>query len=200
MDLSFSTVRDFAQVMQGFGRPWFVSGGWAIDLFLGRATREHADVEIGVYRSDQNFLRAHLSGWALEKAIQTPEGGKWVPWQSNEELQLPIHQIKATCSRPGHGELEFFLNERIGTHWASRRHCGLMVPADDATMISFLQIPILAPQIQLLFKAKQTRPKDQADFECTLPRLKSAQIEWLTTALRKYHPAHPWIDTACATN
>ena len=28
--------------------PWYVAAGWALDLFLGRQTREHDDLEIGV--------------------------------------------------------------------------------------------------------------------------------------------------------
>jgi hypothetical protein len=61
-------------------------------------------------------------------------------------------------------------------------------------MISFLDIPIIAPEIQLLFKAKNTRPKDQADFERTLPHLNQPQIHWLARALEEHHPGHAWID------
>ena len=28
--------------------PWHVAGGWALDLFLGRVTRAHGDLEVGV--------------------------------------------------------------------------------------------------------------------------------------------------------
>ena len=41
-------------------------------------------------------------------------------------------------------------------------------------MASSLGISILVPEIQLLYKAKQTRPKDHADFELTLPRLRGS--------------------------
>ena len=30
--------------MQGFSKPWFVAGGWALDLYLGHKTREHSDI------------------------------------------------------------------------------------------------------------------------------------------------------------
>ena len=39
-----------ARIMAGFPHPWFVSGGWAIDLFVGRVTREHGDREMGIFR------------------------------------------------------------------------------------------------------------------------------------------------------
>jgi hypothetical protein len=59
--------------------------------------------------------------------------------------------------------------------------------------MSRLGIPILAPEIQLLFKAKQTREKDQADFDRVMPRLRIDQRAWLMDALRRYHAGHPWL-------
>jgi hypothetical protein len=44
-----------------------------------------------------------------------------------------------------------------------------------------------------LYKAKHTRPKDQADFDLTLPRLNPTQREWLAINLEKYHPGHIWL-------
>ena len=38
--------------------PWFIAGGWAIDLFLGRKTREHADVDFALSRLDQDLSGA----------------------------------------------------------------------------------------------------------------------------------------------
>ena len=40
--------RDFAARMEGADLPWFVAGGWAIDLFLGTRTRDHEDLEVAV--------------------------------------------------------------------------------------------------------------------------------------------------------
>jgi hypothetical protein len=33
--------------------PWYICGGWALDLYLNCVTREHKDVDIAVARSDQ---------------------------------------------------------------------------------------------------------------------------------------------------
>ena len=90
-------------------------------------------------------------------------------------------------------EFEFFLNDRSGEDWASRRHPGLRRSPDDVALISFLNIPILTPEIQLLFKAKQTRAKDQSDFDLVIPELSRARVCWLRTALEMYHPGHPWL-------
>ena len=193
MDERFAPILQVIAIMNDFPAPWFVAGGWAIDLFLEKVTRPHADVEIGIYRADQQLIWNHLPGWNLEKAITTPEGGKWVAWDRSEELQLPIHQIKANREDGPCREFEFFLNEQSGDSWMSRRHAGLTRPVETVTIKSFLGIPILSPEIQLLFKAKQTRDKDQADFDHTIDCLTADQINWLRDGLKRYHPEHQWI-------
>jgi hypothetical protein len=55
-------------------------------------------------------------------------------------------------------------------------------------------IPYLAPEIQLLYKAKGLRPKDEADFTRTLPALDEEHRRWLRDALVKVHPHHPWLN------
>ncbi|MEV0590446.1 hypothetical protein [Nonomuraea cavernae] len=47
-------------------------------------------------------------------------------------------------------------------------------------------------EVQLLYKAKGTRPKDQADFEAVLPLLSDGQRRWLDEALETEHTTHPW--------
>ena len=51
-----------------------------------------------------------------------------------------------------------------------------------------------APEVALLFKAKQVREKDVADFQRVLPTMdqtrRSRLIGWLT----QVHPGHPWIE------
>jgi hypothetical protein len=55
-------------------------------------------------------------------------------------------------------------------------------------------IPYLAPEIQLLYKAKNLRPKDEADFILTLPALNGERRHWLKNALTATHPQHPWLE------
>jgi len=47
---------------------WAVAGGWAIDLYLGRVTRQHADVDIAVWRDEQLRLREALPEWRFSIA------------------------------------------------------------------------------------------------------------------------------------
>jgi hypothetical protein len=198
MNEGFEPILEVARIMRGFPAPWFVSGGWAIDLFLGEVTRAHSDIEIGIFRRDQQALRRQLPDWKFEKAVDSGDGGEWVPWEMNEELRLPVHQVKATRRNGGFSEIEFFLNERSDTHWISRRHAGLARAVSEAIFISALKVPALVPEIQLLFKAKYDRPKDRADLDMALRRLNSTQREWLARALSEHHRGHAWIEVIAA--
>src|SRR6185369_6704800 len=54
-----------AAVLAGTPVPWAVAGGWAVDLHLGRATRDHEDLEIAIPRADFPILRPALAGFEL---------------------------------------------------------------------------------------------------------------------------------------
>lgn len=42
------TPSEVAQHLTGTVAPWYVAAGWALDLFHGRQTREHGDIEIAI--------------------------------------------------------------------------------------------------------------------------------------------------------
>jgi len=180
-------------MMEGWSRPWFICGGWAIDLFLGELSREHEDIEVGVFRDDQEALRSHFAGRRLEKVVRSGAQGAWVLWEEREHLMLPVHQVRVAGLEAGGYPVEFLLHERDGSAWSSRRHPGLTRAIGEVVMESFLGVPILVPEVQLLFKAKGTREKDDADLVKVLPRMALERSRWLLAALEKYHAGHEWI-------
>lgn len=193
----FAPILAVAQLMAHFPHSWFVSGGWAIDLFRDRVTRDHGDIESGIFRDDQDALHRHLAGWQLSKAVQAPEGGGWVPWLAGERLEPPIHQILA---RPGEDapsaipEFELFLNERVAGVWQFRRDPRVTRPVQTIVVHSARGVPIMAPEIQLLYKAHHHLPKDEHDFRGALPLLSPAQRAWLRDTLVLLYPGDRWID------
>jgi hypothetical protein len=55
-------------LLAGLRVPWWIAGGWALDLFLEKSTRLHSDLDIGVFRRDIATVIASLAGWAATKS------------------------------------------------------------------------------------------------------------------------------------
>ena len=74
-----------------------------------------------------------------------------------------------------------------------RRDETIRLPYRDIIHQTRNGIPYLAPELVLLFKAKHARPKDQADFDATVPHMSPDQREALAALLARVHPGHPWL-------
>lgn len=186
---SFDSVLDVAAVMRGFRGPWYIAGGWAIELFIGRVSRNHEDLDVAVFRRDQEQIRAYLSDWTLEKVVQS----RREPWEGGERLELPVHEIHAYRTRGSPAELELLLNEVLGDRWVFRRDARITRSLPRVEMRTDSGIPFLAPEIALLYKAKRPGAKDEADFNAARLHLEPEPREWLRCALETCQPDHPWI-------
>lgn len=182
---------EIAQLLSGFARPWWICGGWALDLFLGRETRCHDDLDVALLRHDQLALFHHLRGWGLYYA--TP-AHTLEPWDGRR-LELPIHGIWARRSAEPDASwtCEFLLNEERDGEWVFRR--------DEAVRRSLEEIsderngvPFLRPEIVLLYKSSERSPKNDTDFAAVRPRLSREASLWLRAALERCDDRHPWID------
>ena len=186
--MAFEPVHQVAALMKGFDRPWFVAGGWALDLFVHRQTRDHEDVEIAVFRRDQGAVWRQFSGWAIEKVVAGNRQG----WRG-EWLAPPVHELHAKRERSQPPELEILLDEAWADTWRFRRNLAVTKPLAEFGLRSSEGIPYLAPEIALLYKAKHGRPRDEADFRAVLPTLDAHRRAWLRAALEACHTGHPWI-------
>ena len=184
-----STLERAVSLMDGFDAPWGIAGGWALDLFIGSQSRPHADVDIAVLRGDQQQLRSRLSG-RVEKVVAR----QLAAWSADEVLEPPVHEIHATW--PDGYQLEFLLNEHDGAtrEWIFRRE-GRVRRSMPAAFVTRGDVPCLAPEIVLLYKAKAPTAKDEADFRATLPHLGEEQRGWLGAAFRLTAPEHPWASS-----
>ena len=175
-----------ASAMPGYGALWAVAGGWAIDLALGVVTRVHADVDLAVFRDDQRVLREHLADWRWEYV----DDGVLVPWSSDQWLALPVHELYATSTAGS--RIEILLNERDGDDWVFRRDPRVRLPLARAIVTSSSGLPALAPEVVLLYKSKDPRAMDEADFAAAAPRLDASARQWLRDALGECYGEHPW--------
>jgi hypothetical protein len=172
--------------------PWYVAGGWAIDLFVDRVTRDHQDVDLIVARDDQRAAFEHLPDRTWSKIVPHPDDltgeGTIEPWDG-EPLSLPIHQILADGEDD---RIEFLLSEIEGGLWRSRRNPEVTMPVETMGRTTSVGTRYITPEIVLLYKAKHLREWDEADFATVLPEMTLAQRHWLFHALEQQHPGHPW--------
>src|SRR5436309_70078 len=99
------------------GLGWAIAGGWAIDLFLGRLTRTHDDVDIAVWRDEQQQLREALPEWVFSVA----DSGQLRPWTPGTIIAAPLHELHAANPTAGQ-HVEFLLNDRDSVDWIYRRN------------------------------------------------------------------------------
>jgi hypothetical protein len=175
-------------VLAGVNAAWCVVGGWAIDLWLGEITRPHEDLEIAIPRDDFPAVRARLHDYAL---FSVGDGEVW-RLADGEEHAPDKHQTWVLDAAADRWRLDVMLEPGDADRWVFRRDPSITLPRAD-TFGMRDDIPYLLPHCALLFKAKHMRPKDEADFECCLPRLDAWQREWLRDAVTRAHGEHPWI-------
>jgi hypothetical protein len=171
---------------------WAICGGWAIDLFVGKTTRTHKDIDIALLRRDQQIMHQYLSqrGWRLDIAAK----GQLTPWKAGENIHLPRHIV--FCKHPDFEPdfLELLLNEASDTHFQFRRNPAIQLELERAFITSASGVPILAPEIALLYKSKRIHVEgNTADFQNAIAHMGIAQRQWLAQALRIEYGSHDWL-------
>lgn len=187
----FSPLDAVRKEMEAFPHPWYISSGWAIDLFLGRVTRVHHDVDVVVSFANQIALQQHLTerGWKWV----TPYDGQLTPWPPYFALSPPRHQAHA--HRDG-AFIDFLFEVHDGV-WRFRRNPSVLRALERISLRTEAGIPFLTPEVVLIYKSargpKGLRARDQEDFESALPHLLPEARAWLRWALTATDPEHPWI-------
>lgn len=166
------TPSDVAVRLAAVAAPWCVVAGWALDLYTGGTARSHDDLEIAVPSGRFSEIAAALPGyeWHLvgDSDHQT--------WLYDKSLY----------------RLDVFREPHAGDTWICRRDNTIRLPYAEL-IIARNGIPIVIPEVALLFKAKAVRPKDEADFTRVLPALDDARRERLRDWLTRVHPGHRWL-------
>jgi hypothetical protein len=188
------TPAPISGLFAGSGVRWWIAGGWSLDLLVGRQTRRHADIDVTVLRADVGAVRAHFANWDLHVA-DPPGTGRLRPWRVGEELAPDLHDV--WCRRtPGEPwRFQLMIDDAEDEVWVYRRHARVRRPvASLRGRASSPDMPVLSPEIQLLYKSKGRREKDEVDFVRVLPLLSEEEKEWLRQALEMVTPGHPWSD------
>lgn len=185
----FTAPQKITDLMRNFQSDWYIAGGWAIDLYLGKISRNHEDIEIAIFRKDQIFLQDYLRDWLLQKA----ESGKLSIWERNQFLELPVHEIHCFNKTAEPQNFEVLLNERNVDEWVYRRDVRITKSLNELHSVSNSGIKFLRPEVVLLYKSKNTRAKDNQDFRAVVKHLDKKGKNWLRDALEICEPKHFWL-------
>ena len=178
------------ELLQGQSEaPWWLAGGYALELFAGRSWRSHDDIDVLVLRRDQHAIQEWLRGWEVY-AADPP--GRLRRWRFGEWLAPGVHDLWCRETGDSPWRIQVMLDEAEGDRWVSRRDSRVTCSVESLGLTSAEGIPYLAPEVQLFYKARGVRPKDELDFDTVTPLLSAAQRDWLRDALSATHPGHPW--------
>lgn len=184
------TPQAVAEIFATADFPWWIGGGFAIEHFVGRPLRPHGDIDILVLRADCVAVRGALAAWDCWMADPP---GALRPWSPGGAL--PPHVTDVWCREVG-GPWRFQLmfDESEGPLWRSRRAATVTRPIAELGTRDGQGIPFLAPEVQLFYKAKAPRPKDEIDFAAAWPLLRQPQQAWLKRAIvMAYGEGNAWL-------
>lgn len=187
------SIKEVSGIFFGIPIYWGIAGGWALDMHLGRKTREHGDIDIVIFREDQQLVYQLLKNeWTLYKA----RDGKVSLWTEGENLDS-VNDVWVKKERQSPWAFQIMLMDSEQDNWVYRREKMIKVPKAQLFSKDENKVPYLKPAIQLLYKggSSQIREKDSRDFHTVFPSLSPEGKIWLEEALKRQFPlGHSWIE------
>jgi hypothetical protein len=179
------------ELFRKYRRPYWVAGGWALDLFADRVTRPHSDVDVLVLARDLDYVADMFT--RPRPVVQHPETGECRAWEHGEQLEPGPHALVfPDDSHPC--PVQILLAASDADDWVYHRGRGtLRKPLAEITLTSPGGVPYLAPEIVLLFKSRGARPKDDDDFAEVADLLDAHRRRWLLDRIAPRYPDHRWL-------
>lgn len=166
---------------------WWLSGGVALDRWLGHPIRERENIDVSVVAADLRGLVGNLpegfSAWVpgedeIVPFADAPEGADLQPVLIRDDAQNAwVLQVNAEDGAP--------------RAWVYKRDPRLTLPWDRA-VLDVDGIPTGAPEVQLVWKALRPRAEDTVDKDAVLPTLAADAVSFYETALLRIHPHSTW--------
>jgi hypothetical protein len=168
--------------------PWWVAGGWALDLFMGQQSRPHKDLDLGILRRDVKAVLAALDGWEFFAA-----SGAELFGPLTGDVRADVNSLWGRRIHTREWVVELMLDDSEGDQWVYRRDRRVRRPLDTLIRYDAERTPYLVPEVQLLYKSSHIRPEDSLDFERVSAFLDDASRQWLCGALGQLDRQHQWL-------
>jgi hypothetical protein len=192
-----------------------ICGGGAIDLFLGRKTRPHKDLDVSAYWEDRDAVVRHMlnDGWDIYEPVGTGylhkiddvslqkrlKSNIWCVKQNNNHyrfLEREQSMFQVFFDHSDQNDLsfiEFLFNTRDDSFFYYARDDAVKRKLSAAIM-NRCELPYLAPEIVLLYKsAAAINPDYQKDFDNAYPFMSIDQKDWFSYAMDMLYPGgHIW--------
>lgn len=176
------TPLQLRNLMEGFDRPWWLVGGYAIEAFTG-IQRQHEDIDMSIFIEDVPAFRAHLEP---RYHLWSNDGGVFRFFDDEHPEPLaPLSQIWVREHAQAPWLIDCILNPSVDGRWQSKRDRDHIAPLNEVTWVADDGIRYVNPEIVLFFKAARERAKDNTDYEATVPLLSESQRAWLDDALER---------------
>lgn len=171
------------------GVPWWIAGGSALDLFRGASSRPHGDLDVGLLRLDSRGVLDAFSTWEVFEA----KGGRLTRLTPGASPRREVHSLWCRRGDGSPWEIELMLDEGDRELWTYRRDPRIQRSMSKAVRLTVDRLPYLAPEIQLLYKSKTPRDRDEIDFRDIQRLLAPEPRAWLRHALELTHTHHHWL-------
>lgn len=181
--------QEIATVLGAATVRWWLSGGAALDRWIGRAIRPRPNIDVSVVAADLPALvaalPAGLSAWG-----RADTEGEVIPL-ADVPADVELQPVLVRDDTRGTWIMQVNVEDGASAVWVYKRDPRLQLPWARA-VLDIDGIPTGAPEVQLVWKALRPRPEDGIDKDAVLPQLAPDAIKVFETALLRIHPHSAW--------
>lgn len=177
-----------AELLRTTSARWWLSGGVALDRWLGKPIRERTNTDVSTTPAAlPELVRALPVGFS---AWVPGDEGSVIPWEEAPDGG-DLQPMRIRDERSGAWVLQVNVEDGTEHAWLYRRDPRLQLPWERA-VLDIDGIPTGAPEVQLMWKALRPRPEDDVDKDAVLPGLSEEAQAWFERAILSIHPHSTW--------